>query len=139
MVLTVTILSAGCILLGTDLRGRADVRRTQTQLTTTQSQESQGRLHLLSTQTKVGTASADVRSLQASISRTQASLATTNAAIASTEQGLFFGGFNISALNNCLAGVTQALDQIAVGQRAGALSSLGAASPSCDAAKPAAA
>jgi hypothetical protein len=137
--LTVTILSAGCILLGTDLRGRAELHRTQTQLTTTEAHERLGRLHLRSTRTQVGTASADVRSLQASISRTQASLATTNAAITSTEQGLFFGGFNISALNSCLAAVTQALDQIAVGQRAGALFSLGAASPSCNAAKPAAA
>jgi hypothetical protein len=136
--LTLTILIAGGILLGTDLRGRAEVRTTQTQLTMAEGHEKQGRLHLLSTQTQVGTASADVRSLQASITRTQASLDSTNAAIASTEQGLFFGGFNISALTNCLAGVTQALDQIAVGQTAGALSSLGAASPSCTAAKPAA-
>ena len=137
MALTLTVLSAGCILVGTDWRGRADVHRTQSQLTFTEGHESQGRLQLLSTQTQVATASADVGSLEASISRVQASLATANAAIASTEQGLFFGGFNIAALSNCLAGVTQALDQLAVGQRAGALSSLGAASPSCTAAKPA--
>jgi hypothetical protein len=70
------------------------------------------------------------------VSQDGVSLDSTNAAISSTEQGLFFGGYDIAALDTCLGGVTQALDQAAVGQTSGALSSLGSVSGSCSAAKP---
>ncbi len=80
----------------------------------------------------------EVQSLEAAISQAKTSLATSNAAISSTEQGQVLAGFDISALHTCLGGVTQALDQIAVGQTQGALSSLGSVSTSCDAARPAA-
>ena len=136
--ITAVVVVATCVLLVTDLRARAEVRRTTHELVSTQNRQEQEQAGLSATQAQMSTALSEVRTLQRSISQTQTSLATSNAAISSSEKGLVLDGFDISALNTCLSGVTQALDQVAVGQTKGALSSLGAVSTSCNAARPAA-
>lgn len=63
--------------------------------------------------------------------------------IQSTEQlaqvqqiGIFYDALDLSTLNTCLNGVTQALDQIGVGQSVGASNSLIAVGPTCQSASP---
>jgi hypothetical protein len=63
-------------------------------------------------------------------------IGSTNAITDQQEVGIFFDKIDLSALDGCLSGVTQALDQIGVGQTDGALASLGAAGPACQAANP---
>jgi hypothetical protein len=129
------VLGLTSVLLTIDLRARSEVRRTTHWLSSTDARLTQEQGHLLSTQQQTQLAASQVRALLGSISQTQTSLNASNASIASTGKGLYFGGFDISALNVCLIGVTQALDQVAVGQTGGALSSLKAVSMTCDAAK----
>jgi uncharacterized protein YlxW (UPF0749 family) len=136
--ITVAVVVATCALFVTDLRARAEMRRTTHELASTRNRQEQEQAHLVGTQAQMRTASSEVRILEGSISRSQTSLTTSNATISSLEKGLILDGFDISALNSCLGGVTQALDQVAVGQTKGALSSLGAVSMSCNAARPAA-
>ena len=136
--LTLAVLGAGCVLLVTDLRARGEVSRATHALTSAQDRQRREQTRLVIAQGEIRTTVSELRTLEASISRTEVSLDSSNAAIASIERGLVFGGFDVSALNTCLGGVTQALDQVAVGQTQGALSSLGTVSPSCNAARPAA-
>jgi len=136
--LALVILGVLCVLVATDLRGRAEVRRTTHTLASTHNSQARAAARLAATQAQMRATVIEVQSLEAGIAQAQTSLATTNAAISSTEQGLVLAGFDISALHTCLGGVTQALDQIAVGQTQGALASLGSVSTSCDAARPAA-
>ncbi len=135
LALALAVLGAASVLLVTDLRARAEARRATSAFTLTQVQLAQERAHLLGAQAQMRATVSDVQALAASISQTQTSLASSIAAVSSTERGLVYGGYDISALNTCLGGVTQALDQVAVGQTAGALSSLGAVSTTCNSAK----
>lgn len=129
--------TAACVLVATDLNGRSQVRRTTSALTRTERNLAATRHNLRNTRNETDATTAQVQALQASISENQSSLSSTNASISQTEAGIFFGGFDISALTNCLGGVTQALDQVAVGKTQGAISSLSSVSKSCQSAKPA--
>ena len=133
--ITAAVVVATCVLFVTDLRTRSEVRRTTHELVSTLNRQEQEQVRLSSTQAQNRSALSEVRTLEGSISQTQTSLATSNAAISSIEKGLVLDGFDISALNICLGGVTQALDQVAVGQTKGALLSLGAVSTSCNGAR----
>jgi hypothetical protein len=133
-----TFLAAASVVLVTDLRARSEVRRTTFASASTQARLEQRQTRLRVTQAQTRVSASDVQTLGAAISQTQTSLSTSNAAISSTERGLYFGGFDVAALNTCLSGVTQALDQVAVGQTTGALSSLGSVATSCNTARPAA-
>ncbi len=119
--LTLAVVAGISVLLVTDVRGRAEVRSTTGALASTHSRLEQEQAHLHSTQAQMRTALSQAWALEASISETQTSLAASNAAISAVDRGLVFDGFDISALNTCLSGVTQALDQVAVGQTSGAL------------------
>jgi hypothetical protein len=127
---------SACALVVTDVRGRAETRRTASLLASTDLRMANVRSELTSTDARARSTTAQAGALEASNATARAAVATANAAISSTEAGLFFAGYNLSALTTCLGGVTQALDQVAVGQTAGALSSLGAVSTNCAAAKP---
>ena len=63
-------------------------------------------------------------------------VSSTGQEIQSAETGMFYDGVELSALDGCLGGVTQALDQIGVGQNAGGLASLNAVTPLCQSASP---
>jgi septal ring factor EnvC (AmiA/AmiB activator) len=134
--LLLVIVAVASVLVVTDLRGRAEGAVTTRALASTKALQQQRARDLLDTQQQIGSTAAEVQRLGTSISKTQASLATSSASFSSTERSLFFGGFDISALNSCLSGVTQALDQVAVGQTKGALASLRAVSTTCNSAKP---
>lgn len=125
-----------CILTLTDQRGRAEVRRAAATLTSTQHHLGDLRVQLGSTRAEQSIAASEVQGLANSISLVQTTLANTNASIASTEQGIEVAGVDISELDTCLGGVTQALDQVGVGETQGAITSLNAVAQSCNAAKP---
>ncbi len=95
----------------------------------------QTRQNLRSTKGEIASTSAQVQALEASISQDQSSISGTNASFSQTELGIFYGGFDIADLTNCLGGVTQALNQIAVGQTQGAISSLSSVSKTCQSAR----
>ena len=61
----------------------------------------------------------------------RASLDGTNASISSADVQIFYAGVDLSVFDGCLAGVVQALDQVAVGQIGGAAASLSAVSSAC--------
>jgi hypothetical protein len=61
----------------------------------------------------------------------QNALSTTSAELTRADKGLFIQGASLAALNTCLAGVEQALNQIAVGDQSGAVASISAVSASC--------
>jgi capsule polysaccharide export protein KpsE/RkpR len=124
-----------CVLLVTDTRARAEVRRTTDASTSTETHLRQRQTDLHSAQGQTKATAVEIQTLETSILQVRTNLATSNAAISSTERGLFLGGIDIASLNTCLVGVTQALDQVAVGQTIGALSSLGSVSTSCNSAK----
>ena len=77
-----------------------------------------------------------VRYLDVQMTENPLMIGSTNAITEQQEVGIFFDKIDLSALDGCLNGVTQALDQIGVGQTEGALASLGAAGPACQAANP---
>ncbi len=135
--LSLVVLGGAVGLWVTDLRGRAEVRRTSTAWVSAQHRQNRQESRVQASQAQIGTTVSELHALEASIAQDQTSLAASNSKIASIETGLVLGGFDISALNTCLGGVTQALDQVAVGQTQGALSSLGSVSTSCNAAHPA--
>ncbi len=128
-------LALGAFVVVTDVRGRAEASRAADALSTAHAHLDRVRAGLARDGTQLRASNAEVQSLDTTVSQDKASLGTTNAAIASTEEGLFFGGYDIAALGSCLGGVTQALDQAAVGQTSGALASLGSVAGSCGAAK----
>jgi len=53
-----------------------------------------------------------------------------------TQVSTFYDAVSLSALNSCLGGVIQALDQIGVGQTTGGLTSLNAVGPICQSVAP---
>jgi hypothetical protein len=77
-----------------------------------------------------------VRYVDVQMTENRLMIGSTNAITDQQEVGIFFDKIDLSALDGCLSGVTQALDQIGVGQTDGALASLGAAGSACQAANP---
>ncbi len=65
-----------------------------------------------------------------------AQLAADQADLARTQADVFAKGVNIADLDTCLSGVEQVLNEIAVGDTAGAAATLAGVSPSCRAAAP---
>jgi hypothetical protein len=51
--------------------------------------------------------------------------------MAKDDAGIYLQGIDLGQLDSCLSGVQQALNQLAVGQKAGGLASLRASSSSC--------
>jgi len=77
-----------------------------------------------------------VRYFQVQLTEHHAMVDSTNSQTQTQEIGIFYDSINLSALNGCLGGVTQALDQIGVGQTFGGLVSLNAVGPICQSASP---
>jgi len=115
----------------TDLRGRTEVDRTDSEIASADERLADARAQLAGAQERADVVGAQARATATSEFQTQSTIVGTNASITSTDEGIFFDGFAIGQLNTCLVGVTQALDQVAVGQTRGALASLGALSTNC--------
>lgn len=135
--LVVVLLGATLALVLTDLHGRAQVQQTDSNLAAADHQLSAARRQLQVTRAETDAVGTAVRAVAANVLQAQSSVDRTAASISSTDMGLASAGVNISQLNTCLGGVTNALDQIAVGLFPGALSSLSSVSASCNAARPA--
>ena len=129
------LLCAGSVLVVSDLRARGEIRETRFTAQSMDRYLVQARLRLTATQSEVRSTGAQVEALQASISQLHSSVASAHAADSSTEQALAAAGYDISALTTCLGGVTRAIDQLAVGQQSGTVSSLASASKPCSALK----
>jgi beta-xylosidase len=71
--------------------------------------------------------------LQTQLNTTARALVTAEAGLANANQNLASQGVAIATLDNCLAGVERALNQIAVGDSGGAVTSLADVSSSCQA------
>jgi hypothetical protein len=139
MVVSSVILSA-LVAMGalavTDLRGRAEVQRTDSEVAAADHELAGARTQLSKTRVLANEAGTQVKAVVTSALETQAKVESTEASTSAANLGTLLDGFSISKLNVCLPGVVQALDQVAVGQIQGALSSLGAVATSCNAARP---
>lgn len=131
----VVLIGAVCALALTDLHGRAQVRHTDSLLAVADHQVAAARRNLAATRAKTDLVGQEVRAVAGAVLQNQADDETTESSIDATEAGLFFAGYDIGQLNQCLSGVTQALDQVAVGQNRGALTSLGSVASNCNAAR----
>lgn len=130
------LLSFAPLLVMTDLTGRSEIRHVERNLASTEYRLSKTQATLASTQDRIQVSYSEILKLTSSTRQTQTSLAGTNASITSTDTGIFFADIDMAVLDGCLGGVTQALDQVAVGQRSGALSSLASVTTSCSSINP---
>lgn len=137
MTLAVVVILMGvtCTLAQTDLDGRSEVRHTDSLIAVADHQVSVARRNLTSTRAQTDLVGQEIRAVAASVLQNQADDDSTESSIAATEAGLFVAGYDIGQLDLCLNGVTKALDQVAVGQNSGALSSLGSVAANCNAAR----
>lgn len=85
---------------------------------------------------RIGTESGKLEFIEGTIAQRQSTIAVTNNQTAQHNAGIFLDDISFSALDGCLSGVTQALDQISVGETTGGLASLQAVGPVCQAAAP---
>jgi hypothetical protein len=135
-----------------DLSVRADLRTSRSSLTA-ESSRLNATLHaLFSSDSKLASTTSardtlqvtvrlltwELASANATLANTEKSLASANGTLANTQSSLtnantslFFEGTTVTALNHCLAGVEQALNQIAVGNQSGAVNSVSAVASSC--------
>lgn len=134
--LALILLSFVPVLIVTDFTGRSEIRHVESSLASTEHQLLDKQTTLARTQDRIQASYAEIVKLKSSTRQTQTSLAGTNASITSNDIGIFFAGIDVSMLDGCLGGVTQALDQVAVGQKSGALSSLASVTNSCSAINP---
>ena len=80
-------------------------------------------------------ATSDLSSANASLATADDNLASTQHSLANANTGLMLQGSALVALNRCLTGVEQALNQIAVGNQIGAVHSISAVAGSCQSAQ----
>lgn len=133
--LAVTLLGSMCALAVTDLHGRAQVERTDAEIAVADHQVAALRERLASTRAQADLVGQEIKAVATAVLQTQANDSSTESSITSTEAGIFFAGYDVAELNLCLSGVTQALDQVAVGQSGAAIASLHSVSANCNAAR----
>lgn len=123
-----------------DLHVRSELRQARTSLKTTRSHLALVMRNLSSTQAVLLRTAGQRSVLQAELTATAHELVTAQASLSSTQTGLSDAersvssqGVDIAVLNSCLGGVEQALNEIAVGDDNGAVTSISAVSESCQA------
>jgi hypothetical protein len=131
-VVTVALLTVGV----TDVRGRADVGQVDHAQGIASDNLSALGLNLTITGANTADQENRVRYVSVQMTENRLAIGSTEAITQQQEVGIFYDRIDLSALDGCLSGVTGALDQIGVGQTTGALASLGAAGPACEAANP---
>lgn len=117
----------------TDLNGRAEVGQNRHLLAVATHHLASTRATLFDTQDQTQSAVRELESIQESTLNSSDSLTDANNSIAADNLGSFFDGISVSTLDDCLVGVVQSLDQIAVGQVAKAIFDLNAITPICNA------
>ncbi len=124
-----------------DLQVRSDLRQARASLASTRAHLTVVLANLSAVEATLARTSAQRSDLQAALARTSQQLAGAEDSLAGTKQqlsgaqlGLLADGVNTVALNTCLAGVEQALNQVAVGNTSGAAFSISLVASSCQAA-----
>jgi len=143
IVLSVAAL-VGIVALGlginSDMHTRSQLRQAQASLSSARS-KLQLTLRSLSTDVKElkrttgqrDTLQSELTTTSDELASAEASLSTSKAGLSAAQNSLASQGIDIAILNTCLAGVEQALNQIAVGDNTGAVNSISGVSTSCHA------
>ncbi len=133
-VVGVLLAALAAVVLGVVLH--ASLQGTDTSLAGARVELHQALQHLATTRADLHT----TESTDAAVGRTLAAesdqLSSDQAVLAQTDATVFAKGFDIAAFDSCLAGVEQALNQIAVGDSGGAASALTSVGADCRQARP---
>ena len=136
------MLGIGALGLGisSDLQTRSALRQARSELSASRSQLARTLRSLSSVESNLLRTSGQRTVLQSELTTTtqelasaQANLSKTQAGLSSADDSLVSQGIDIAVLNACLGGVERALNQIAVGDNGGAVTSISAVSGSCQA------
>lgn len=134
--LALALISAVPVLVVTDLHGRTQIRHEDRVLAATQHHLVKTNATTSDTNDQTDAVYRAILKLESATLATQDSLNGTNASISAADAQIFYAGVDLSVFDGCLAGVVQALDQVAVGQTGGAVASLSAVSGSCSSVSP---
>ena len=135
-VVVTLILIALATLAFTDVRGRTEIGHVDAAQGVATERLAHFRVVLHKSQADVVTQRGQLNLIDVAITQHQSTLSSTNSQTAAHDVGIFLDDSDFSALEGCLTGITQVLDQIAVGETSGGLLSLSAVGPTCKAAKP---
>jgi hypothetical protein len=124
-------LALGSALAVNIARTQAETRASHVSLATAVEQLRGARAGLARAEQRLAAARADDGSVTRAFDAAQAALSSTQATMAKDDAGIYLQGIDLGQLDSCLSGVQQALNQLAVGQKAGGLASLRASSSSC--------
>jgi translation elongation factor EF-4 len=130
------ILIALVTLAFTDVRGRMEIGHVDAAQGVATQRLAHFKVALHENQTDVVAQRGELNRIDVAITQHQSTLSSTNSQTAAHDAAIFLDDTDFSSLESCLTGVTQALDQIAVGEVSGGLSSLSAVGPTCKAATP---
>jgi hypothetical protein len=136
LLLASALVAIGIALALTDLHGRSQVAENLKGLAAARHRLADAHLALVAKGIETQDSYSEVESIESSTADNQVSLTATNASISADDTGIFFDGISLPTLNTCLTGVVQVLDQIDVGQVAGALAELTNLSAVCSAVSP---
>jgi len=130
------ILIALLTLAFTDVRGRMEIGHVDAAQGVATQRLAHFKVVLHESQADVVKQRGQLNRIDVAITHHQSTLSSTNSQTAAHDVGIFLDAVDFSSLEGCLTGVTQALDQIAVGETSGGLSSLSAVGPTCKASTP---
>jgi len=119
------------LLVGTDLRARAEISTNDVSLAAAVHQLDGLRAELAGAEHRLGVARARTTALTRSFDAAESSLSTTQATLGRDQAGIDTQGIDLGLLDSCMSSVEQALNQLSVGETAGGLTSLRASSSSC--------
>jgi len=133
----VAVVAVGLLTIAvSEIRGRTEIGQIDHAQGRASSYLTNLGVNLTLTNANVGIQQNRVRYLDVQTTEHRLMIDSTNSETQSHEVGIFYDAIDLSALDGCLSGVTQALDQIGVGQTSGGLASLNAVGPICQSAGP---
>jgi hypothetical protein len=110
--------------------------RTDTSLTATRAQLQRTTAQVATARSKLAAAVAHSEAAEQTLNAESAQLAADQAQLAKAQADVHAKGVSIGQLDLCLSGVEQALNQIAVGDQVGAVTTLNGVSSNCQSAEP---
>jgi hypothetical protein len=131
--IAIALLAVGCLLVTSDVRGRAEIRTAHVSLVSTGRQLGHLRSELAAIRRRLTAARSGRQAVIRSFDAAQSALSATQANLSTAEEGIHNQGLDLGALNTCVSDVEQALNQFAVGQTSGGVASLRASSTACPA------
>jgi septal ring factor EnvC (AmiA/AmiB activator) len=124
-------LATGCLLVVSDVRARTEIRTTDVSLATVDHQLNGVRSELARARRRLAAAESRAAPVTRSFDAAQSTLAATQKSLSAAVAGVHSQGVDLGALNRCLSGVEQALNQISVGQTSAGLATLRTTSSFC--------